>query len=890
MGTSMEIAKEYLPESVEGRWLAAWEESDLFRGHPDSGKPPFCMVIPPPNVTGNLHIGHVLVYTLHDIVARWRRMQGYDVLWLPGTDHAGIATQMVVERELAKSGTSRHDLGREAFEDRVWEWKRTYGNRITDALRNLGASCDWSRERFTLDEGLSRAVRTVFVRLYEEGLIYRDRFIVNYCPRCHTAISDLETVHEPVQGRLYTVLYPYAEGSEGGIQVATTRPETMLGDVAVAVHPDDDRYAALVGREVVLPLAGRNIPIIADDFVQREFGTGAVKITPGHDPNDFAAGRRHGLPEVLALDTSGRMTEEAGEFAGMDRFEARERVLERLKEQGLLVGEKAHDHAVGHCQRCKTMIEPLVSTQWFVRIAGLAEEAIRAVEERRTEFVPDSWSKTYFEWMRNIHDWCISRQLWWGHRIPAWYCDACNETVVAVEDPTACTTCGGALRREEDVLDTWFSSALWPFSTLGWPDQTADLAHYYPTQLLITGFDIIFFWVARMIMMGVKFMDDVPFHRVYIHGLVRDARGQKMSKSKGNTVDPQEVQDRYGTDAVRFTMAILAAPGNDIPLAPERMEGYRAFANKLWNASRFVLMRLGDEPVASSGEAGELSLVDRWILSKSNRLVAEVTRALDDYRFDRAADALYHFVWHSFCDWYIEFVKPDLAGGAGGGDGRRAAVSRAVLLEVLDTVLRLLHPFMPFITEELWEKLPGSEGLLASASWSESDGTAFDETAESDVTTLQDLVIKVRNLRAESHIDPGRQIRILVHPMTDAEASLVREQVDRIAPLVRASAVEIVEEFPAGLVAARGVAGGFEVAIPLEGLLDLDAERTRLDRDLAKVSRELEARNRKLHNTSFLQKAPPEVVEKERILHAELAEKKERIERTLATLRGEVSP
>jgi valyl-tRNA synthetase len=877
----MQIDREYRPEEVEQRWIAEWDRAGIFTADPGAGRVPFCMVIPPPNVTGNLHIGHVLVYTLHDVVARWRRMQGRDTLWLPGTDHAGIATQMVVERELAAENVSRHDLGREAFEERVWEWKRKYGDRIVDSLRALGSSCDWTRQRFTLDDGLSRAVRAVFVRLYDEGLIYRDRYIVNWCPRCHTAISDLETVYEEVEGALYTVRYPAADDRSKEIRVATTRPETILGDTGVAVHPDDERFGSLVGVEVEVPLTGRRVPIIADEFVDPAFGTGAVKITPGHDPNDFAAGRRHGLPELMVIDTEGRMSEAAGaEFAGLDRFEARKKAIDALERQGLLVGTRRHDHAVGHCQRCSTMIEPLVSTQWFVKVGPLAGPAIEAVESGRTRFVPDTWSKTYFEWMRNIHDWCISRQLWWGHRIPAWYCDPCGEVVVAEETPSTCTKCRGALRQDEDVLDTWFSSALWPFSTLGWPEETDDLAHYYPTDLLITGHDIIFFWVARMMMMGLKFMDDVPFREVYIHGLVRDEHGDKMSKSKGNTVDPYEVQSRYGTDAVRFTMAILAAPGNDIKLAPARMDGYRAFANKLWNACRFVLMKVGDSP-AGAYRREDLSLTDRWMLSRIQATIRGVDAALKEYRFDRAADLLYHCVWHQFCDWYIEFVKPAFRSGT----PQRVETVRSVLLEVLGALLRLLHPIVPFITEELWHKLPAvGDGLLAAESWPQADDSLIDAEAERRVEQLQETVVKIRNLRADHNIDPGRRIEILLAAEEPGTASMLEEQRELIAALVRAGEVRRVDSIPEATIAARGTTGSVQIAVPLEGLLDLDAERARIRKDLEKVGKELRSRSRKLNNLSFLERAPAEVVEKERRLHAELVERRDRLEGHLATL------
>jgi valyl-tRNA synthetase len=875
------IAKEYLPTEVEKRWIERWAEADLFRADPDSDKPPFCIVIPPPNVTGNLHIGHVLVYTLHDIVSRWRRMAGDDVLWLPGTDHAGIATQMVVERQLASEGIDRRELGREKFEARVWEWKEKYGTNITDALRNLGSSCDWSRERFTLDDGLSRSVRKVFVQLYNEGLIYRDRYIVNWCPGCQTAISDLETNHLPQTGALYRILYRFADGREGGIEVATTRPETLLGDSGIAVHPTDERYQALVGEEVIVPLVNRKIKVVADSFVDPSFGTGAVKLTPGHDPNDFAAGQRLGLETILVIDTAGKMTAAAGDdYHGLDRTEARKKVITDLTENGQLLSQEPHENSVGHCQRCQSVIEPLVSRQWFVKVEQLAAAAIKAVEDGKTQFVPETWSKVYFEWMRNIHDWCISRQLWWGHRIPAWHCDPCGTMVVSDEEPTQCKDCGGALRQEDDVLDTWFSSALWPFSTMGWPEETADLARYYPTQLLITGHDIIFFWVARMMMMGLKFQDEVPFGQVYIHGLVRDAQGQKMSKTKGNTVDPAEVQERYGTDAVRFTMAILAAPGNDIPLAPERMEGYRSFANKLWNATRFVEMKLGDEKLTTY-EPEELSLPDRWILSRTSQTIRAVDEALQAYRFDRAADALYHFVWHEFCDWYIEWCKPDFFESA---TARRGQITRAVLSDVLEALLRLLHPMMPFITEELWSRLERPQGFIAVAPWPSADDFTGDGATERTMALLQKAVVQIRHLRAESRIDAGKRISVLLCAADTELAATLNSQTERIATLVRASEIEIVDSIASDLIAARGVVEGIEIALPLAGILDLDAERVRIRKDLDKIQKEFDGRQKKLANDAFVSKAPAEVVEKERTAQTELAERKGRLEANLAAL------
>ncbi|MEO2197516.1 MAG: valine--tRNA ligase, partial [bacterium] len=645
-----ELAKGFEHATVDPKWYAFWESTGAFQADPSSARPPFSMVLPPPNVTGVLHIGHALNQTLPDIVCRWKRMLGYDVLWLPGTDHAGIATQNVVEKQLAAEGTDRHELGREAFEARVWEWSRHSHGTITNQMRTLGSSVDWSRERFTLDEELSRAVRRVFVTLYREGLIYRGKYIVNWCTRCRTALSDLEVVHTEQAGKLYHIRYVTRDG--GAVTVATTRPETMLGDTAVAVHPDDDRYRHLVGQTVRLPIVGRELPVIGDTFVDQAFGTGAVKVTPAHDPNDFEIGQRHDLSQVVVIGEDGRMTDEAGPYAGQDRFAARRAVVEQLDADGLLERVEEHRHAVGRCSRCDTVVEPLVSTQWFVRIAPLAEPAIAAVKDGRTRFVPGNWARTYFEWMTNIHDWCISRQLWWGHRVPAWYCDQCDQVTVEEEAPVGCA-CGGTLRQDTDVLDTWFSSGLWPFSTMGWPEQTADLARYYPTTVLITGLDIIFFWVARMMMMGLKFTGEVPFKTIYITSLVRDAHGHKMSKSKGNVVNPLELMEEIGADASRFTLAALASPGMDISLSEGRLRGYRQFVNKIWNVSRFVLMNLPDtlteRPEVPARES--LDTIHRWILHGVSRLAGEVTRALEDYRFDVAADRLYHFVWHEYADW-----------------------------------------------------------------------------------------------------------------------------------------------------------------------------------------------------------------------------------------------
>ncbi len=717
----MELSKTFDPKSAEERWFQLWIDRGYFKADPEREGDPFSIVIPPPNVTGQLHLGHALNVTLHDVIVRTRRMQGFNTLWLPGTDHAGIATQNVVEREIAKDGKTRHDLGREKFVARVWEWKETYGGRILHQLRRLGASCDWSRERFTLDPGLSRAVTRVFVMLYRDGLIYRGRRMINWCPRCETALSDLEVEHKDAHGHLWYIRYPLADGS-GAITVATTRPETMLGDTAVAVNPADERYAALVGATVRLPLIGREIPIVADESIDREFGTGAVKITPAHDFNDFELGRRHNLPQIAVIDTHARMNAEAGPYRGLTREECRKRVVEDLTAQELVEKVEPHAHKVGTCSRCDTIVEPMLSDQWFVEVnkpgpngKSLAGEAIAAVESGDTRFHPTFWENTYFSWMRNIQDWCISRQLWWGHRIPAYWCVKCEavdqgtEPIVAEERPASCDNCGGTdLRQDEDVLDTWFSSGLWPFSTLGWPDATPELARYYPTSLLLTGFDIIFFWVARMMMLGVYCLDErpdrkerVPFREVYITPLVRDQYGKKMTKSRGNVVDPLEIMEKYGTDAVRFTLAQLAVQGRDLILSDDRLTASRAFANKIWNAARFVMMNLDEAPQPLPAiDAAKLGLAERWILSRLDNAVREVTQAIDAYEFNNAALIVYQFIWHEFCDWYIELAKDPLKTG-----GESQAAARYVLTECFDRMLRILHPFMPFISEEIWQAL-----------------------------------------------------------------------------------------------------------------------------------------------------------------------------------------
>ena len=877
-----EIPKSYDPKLVEDHWWSFWEREQLFVADAKSSRPSFVIVIPPPNVTGSLHMGHMLVYTLHDIVVRWKRMLGFNTLWLPGTDHAGIATQNVVERQLAAEGKSRHDLGREAFEKRVWEWKEQSGNTILRQLRRLGGSCDWTRERFTLDEGLSRAVREVFVRLYEEGLIYRGKRLINWCVRCRTALSDLEVKSELVQGKLSYIRYPI-KGSSEFITVATTRPETMLGDTAVAVNPNDERYQHLIGKTLILPLLNREIPLIADEFVDPAFGTGLVKVTPAHDPNDFEMGVRHNLEIISVIDEDGRLTEAAGPFQGMDRFECRREVLKQLEVLGLLEKVVDHPHNVGHCDRCKTVVEPALSTQWFVKMQPLAVPAIQAVEDGRIRFVPENWAKTYFEWMRNIRDWCISRQLWWGHRIPAWYCQRCGEINVARETPTRCAKCShNELQQDTDVLDTWFSSGLWPFSTLGWPDETEDLKKFYPTSVLITGFDIIFFWVARMIVSGLKFMGDVPFRTVYINSLVRDAEGQKMSKSKGNVIDPLDVMEQYGTDAVRFTLAIMAAPGTDISLSPEKLLSYRAFANKIWNASRFVLLNLeslqsrmtpgfsiASAPQRFASRKNELSLIDRWILARLNTTVDEINRALEEFRFHEASHTLYHFFWHELCDWYIEFVKPKIVDKARAGND----LSCDVLIFVFDQALRLLHPFMPFITEELWQRLPNPGRSLAVQDFPQSHLELADGGAEKHVESIIEVIVKIRDIRRQMNVEPARRIQANLATGDAALHSILADAIPYVQNLARCEQVNVLPAIGADNNSSRSVVAGVEIELPLAGLIDVGAERARLEREIAKIEKELTPIQDKLNSPEFVKNAPAKVVQLNQSRIAEFQEK-----------------
>jgi valyl-tRNA synthetase len=880
-----ELAKGYEPHDVEKRWYAEWEAKGYFHAAAASDQKPYSIVIPPPNVTGALHMGHALNNTLQDILCRWKRQQGYNVLWMPGTDHAGIATQNVVERQLAAEKRDRHELGREAFIERVWKWKAESGGQIIGQLKRLGASCDWERERFTMDEGLSKAVRTVFVTLYQDGLIYRDNRLINWCPRCHTALSDIEVEHEDKKGHLWHIRYPVAGVPGQYVVVATTRPETMLGDTAVAVHPEDERYRALIGEKVILPLVNREIPVVADEYVDREFGTGVVKITPAHDFNDFEVGQRHGLDMINVFDESGVVNSAGRQYEGMDRFEARKRIVGELEAAGLLERIEDHAMAVGGCYRCKTVVEPYLSLQWYVKVAPLAERALAAVKEGKTRIIPKQWENTYYDWMENIRDWCISRQIWWGHRIPAWFCDHCGEVTVAMQDPAVCSTCGSdEIRQETDVLDTWFSSALWPFSTMGWPEQTAELAAFYPTSCLVTGFDILFFWVARMMMMGLHFMDEVPFGDVYIHALVRDAHGQKMSKSKGNVIDPLTIIDQYGTDAFRFTLAAFAAQGRDIKLAEERIAGYRNFCNKVWNAARFTLMNLeGFDP--DPLRLGELALAegDKWILHRLNETARETNKALAEYRFNEAAMGLYQFTWSEFCDWYLELSKKDLYGD----DHQRKTTTRYVLWYTLEHLLRLLHPFMPFITEEIWQALPGTKetATIMLAPYPEPDTERFHPEAAANMERVMAVIGGIRNIRGEMEVPPSREISVILSCGGEESLRLMKHNEGAIISLARVADLAIGQGIEKPEDASIQVAGDVQIYVPLKGLVDTEEEEKRLLKEIAKIEKEIDQFSKKLENPSFVERAPADVVAREREKLTEVADKKLVLEASLEKIR-----
>jgi len=902
-----ELPKAYEPGAIEKRWADYWIQEKLFSvptPPPGETRPVFTLLLPPPNVTGRLHMGHMLNQTQMDIIVRWHRMRGFITLWLPGTDHAGIATQMMVEKQLEKEGKKRREMGREKFVERVWEWKREYGGAILDQMKRLGASVDWDREYFTMDENLSHAVREVFVRLYEQGLIYRGNYIVNWCPWHATAISDLEVKHEEVAGKLWEIRYPVIGTSEF-ITVATTRPETMLGDTAIAVNPKDERYSHLHGKKVLLPLINREIPIITDELAQPEFGTGAVKVTPAHDPNDFEAGKRHNLPEINVMDEHAHMNQNAGAYAGLDRFEARKRVLHDLREQGFLVAEKDYTLAIGKCDRCGTIIEPRLSEQWFVKIKPLADRAREAVETDEISIVPENYRTIYVNWMNNIHDWCVSRQLWWGHRIPAWTCGSCKEVIVAREAPSKCSKCSGTkLEQVPDVLDTWFSSGLLPFTTLGWPEKTRDQAVFYPTTLLITAYEILFFWVARMIMFGCHFMqghqqdpaikkacgwaekknDGVPFRQVYIHALVRDAERQKMSKTKGNVVDPLDVIERFGTDATRFTLAAMAAPGTDIAFNESRTEGYRAFANKIWNAARLMFMNVdriepGVRPGTAEGGCLHMgvggfqafALEDQWILSRFNQVAANVNDALATYRFHEAANSIYDFFWGEFCDWYLELIKPRL--NFEGADKNAAKIACTNLVNLFDASLRLLHPVMPFITEEIWQAIYEEKPELKSialAPYPQADQKQVDLAAETEMAILQDLIVSIRNLRAELKIEPKTKVPIQVYAHEPEIRTMVEHNRGAVERLANVEKITFVEHSLAKLAGSRSTAR-FDVHVIYERKVDVASECERLKKELERLEKGIGSGQRQLGNQQFLAKAPQTVVENLRKQQQELA-------------------
>jgi len=933
----LSINETYQPAAIEEKLYSLWEEKGFFKPALDSKKQPYCIVIPPPNVTGTLHMGHALNATLQDILIRWKRMLGYDALWVPGTDHAGIATQNVVERQLLSEGVDRYTIGRDVFLERVWQWKENCGGRIIDQLKRIGASCDWSRLRFTMDEGLSKAVREVFLRLFDEGLIYRDLRLINWCPRCHTALSDLEVEHEELEGKLYYIKYPFKDDPSQFITVATTRPETMLGDTAVAVNPEDKRYKNLVGNMIVLPLINREIPIIADSAVDMEFGTGAVKVTPAHDFNDAEMAQRHNLPYVCVIDEEGKMTDEAGQYKALDRYEARKKIIDDLTEAGLLDKVEKHKHSVGHCYRCKTVIEPFQTVQWYVKIKPLAEQALMVVEEGRIRFIPDGWVNNYYAWMRDIKDWCISRQLWWGHRIPVWYCAKCKTTdgrehgdlieirfykpfivngkeiwsgtynelrklgitkheieqrakmlripkeikpLAGRDEVKHCRECGSEeLIQDPDVLDTWFSSALWPFSTLGWPDETEDLKRFYPTNVLVTGFDIIFFWVARMIMMGLKFMKEVPFRDVYIHALIRDSKGQKMSKSKGNVIDPIVMIEKYGADAFRFTLAAFAAQGRDIKFSEERVEGYRHFINKIWNAMKFIM---GFQHLRTEGSItvdDMKSFKDKWILSRLSETIDETNKALEAYRFNDAANTVYQFLWHEFCDWYIELSKVVLY-----SESDEAKDTINCLFYVFETVLKLLHPFMPFVTEEIWFNILGKTESIMISSYPGLGSIKKDEESLKKMRYIMDAVTGIRNIRGELNIAPSITLDVYIKSLSSEAEKILREGDQFILKLARAKNLTIGKDIVRQKGSAISVKKDFEIYIPVKGLIDIEQEKKRLLKELQKMDQEISFLNKKLMNEDFIKNAPQDVVNKDKEKYEELLIKSDKIKENVSVL------
>lgn len=875
------IPKVYDPASVEKKWYEFWEKNRYFHAEPEPGKKPFSIVIPPPNITGKLHMGHALDNTLQDILIRWHRMMGDNTLWMPGYDHAGLATQIKVEEVLKKEeGKTRFDLGREEFVKRVWAWKEEYGDRIINQLKCLGISCDWERKRFTMDEGCSRAVRETFVSLFEKGLIYKGTRITNWCVNCHTALSDIEVEHEDTPGHLWYVRYPVVGEEDTYLTIATTRPETIPGDTAVAVNPEDERYAKLIGKTLRLPILNREIPVIADSYVDTKFGTGAVKITPSHDPNDYEMGLRHNLPEIVVIGKDGVMTEEAGPFAGLERYECRKQIVARLKEEGYLVKIEEHSHAVGHCQRCHNIVEPLVSTQWFVKMQPLVKAAVDCVTDERTQFVPERFTKNYTGWMENIHDWCISRQIWWGHRIPVWYCDDCGEMSASRTDLEKCPKCGSThIHQDEDALDTWFSSALWPFSTMGWPDNTELLKQFYPTSVLVTGYDIIFFWVARMLIMGMEFMKEIPFEKVFIHGLVRDSQGRKMSKSLGNGIDPLEVIEKYGADTLRFMLITGNTPGNDMRFYWERVEGTRNFANKIWNASRFALMNM--EGYDKDAELAPYTLADKWILSRLQDTVKDVTGLLERFELGEAGRAIYDFIWSEVCDWYIEIAKPRLY-------NKEAAAERATAQHVLATVLvsamKLLHPYMPFITEEIYQCLPHEAESIMISKWPVADESLVDPDAERGMNAIMDSIKAIRNMRAEVNANPGKKIPAIMLVSEDLREVVAHNDsyIKLLGGIDNLELRPLNGEKPENAMAA--VVTGIEVYLPLAGLIDVEKETQRLSKELAAMEKDLQRSGGKLNNAGFLAKAPEDVIAKERAKYEELSGKIEAVKKRMAYL------
>ncbi|ANE47159.1 valine--tRNA ligase [Paenibacillus swuensis] len=874
----------YDPKAAEAKWYAYWNEHGFFKAGERKDAETYTIVIPPPNVTGMLHIGHALDFTLQDILIRTKRMQGYDALWLPGTDHAGIATQTRVEAKLREEqGLTRYDLGREKFLEQVWDWKDQYANTIRDQWAKMGLSLDYSRERFTLDEGLSKAVRVVFKKLYDKGLIYRGNYIINWDPAARTALSDIEVEYKEVQGNLYHLQYPLKDGG-GYITVATTRPETMLGDTAVAVHPEDERYKHLIGSMLVLPIIGREIPIIADDYVEKEFGSGAVKITPAHDPNDFEMGLRHNLPQILVMDESGTMNANAGKYQGMDRADCRKAIVEDMKASGVLVKIEEHVHQVGHSERSGAVVEPYLSTQWFVKMKPLAERAIEAQKSGKgVQFVPDRFEKIYLHWIENVRDWCISRQLWWGHRIPAWYCQTCGEPTVSDEEATSCSHCGSSdLRQDNDVLDTWFSSALWPFSTLGWPDDAEDLKRYYPTGVLVTGYDIIYFWVARMIFTALEFTDEIPFKDVLIHGLVRDSEGRKMSKSLGNGVDPLDVIEQYGADAMRFMISTGSTPGQDLRFRFEKVEQARNFANKIWNASRFALMNLEGVTATDIDISGELGTADRWILHRLNETARDITRLIDSYEFGETGRILYNFIWDDLCDWYIEFAKLSLYGE----DAAAKKQTQSVLAYVLDHTQRMIHPFMPFISEEIWQHLPHEGETITLAAWPQYDASKEAPDAVKEMELLMDIIRSVRNIRAEVNVPMSKKIELMVKAADADTLAILRRNEMYLTRFCNTSALEVDTDVAAPDKAMTTIVTGAELFLPLAGLIDITQEIARLEKEAATLTSEVERVDKKLSNQGFVAKAPAHVIEEEKAKQKDYADKRDKVMARIAELRG----